>query len=261
MKREYGINSDCIAGQSEITTLELIKKIGFSSFFTNACNNEKVKELKAKADELGLTFEFIHAPFRGINAIWEEGDGYLSIYNGMIEAIDSASNNNIPSVIIHTSSGWNPPNVSEIGIERYDNLLKYSKEKGVNLVLENLRSYKHLACFTDRYKNESFVKYCFDFGHQHCYTPTVDFISIFADKTAYTHIHDNHGYIDNVIDGDEHLLPFDGTCDYNKIINDLETNNYTGSLMLEVSNSARKDYKELSAEEFILTAFERAKKL
>lgn len=261
MKKAYGINSDCIVDQSELTTLELIKKTGFTSFFTSECNNQSVKELKCKADELGLNFEFIHAPFRGINAIWEEGDEYLSLYNGIIEAIDSASNNNVPAVIIHTSSGWNPPSVSEIGFKRYDNLLEYAKNKGVILAFENLRSYKHVVCFVERYKNESNVKFCYDFGHQHCYTPNDDFISLFNDKTIYTHIHDNHGFIDFVKDGDEHLLPFDGTCDYAKLIKDLYSFGYKGSLMLEVFNSSREDYKNLSPEEFISLSFDRAKKL
>ena len=115
MKRSFGINSDCIKDYDELLALELIKKAGFSSTFTNARDSKWVKEYKAKADSLNITVEFLHAPFYGINAMWEEGDGYLTIYNGMIESIDSASENNIPAVIIHTSSGWTPPLLNDIG--------------------------------------------------------------------------------------------------------------------------------------------------
>lgn len=256
MRKIFGINSDCIDGQNELLTLELIKKAGFTRTFTSECNNEKIKAYKAKADELNIAIEFLHAPFNNINAMWEEGDGYLNIYNGMIEAIHSASANDIPAVIIHTSSGWSPPKISQIGLERYDNLLSCATKKGVVLVFENLRSFKHVSCFVERYKDSQSVRFCYDFGHSHCYTPNDDFISLFGDKTICTHIHDNHGYIAE-LDGDEHLLPFDGTVNYEEIVKALDDAGYKGSLMLEVFNTSKEDYKKLSAEEFIKKAYER----
>ena len=201
MRKIFGINSDCIDGQNELLTLELIKKAGFTRTFTSECNNEIIKAYKAKADELNITVEFLHAPFRGINAIWEEGDGYLNLYNGMIEAIDTASANNIPAVIIHTSSGWTPPEINQLGLQRYDDLLSYATQKGVILTFENLRSFKHVSCFVERYKENDNVRFCFDFGHNHCYTPNDDFISLFGNKTICTHIHDNHGYFADLVTG------------------------------------------------------------
>ena len=260
MEKIFGINSDCIDGQDELLTLELIKKTGFTRTFTSECNNEKIKVYKKKADELNIIVEFLHAPFRGINAMWEDGDGYLNIYNGMIEAIDTASANDIPAVIIHTSSGWNPPEISQIGIDRYDYLLDYAIKKGVVLAFENLRSFKHVSCFVERYKDNDSVRFCYDFGHNHCYTPNDDFISLFGDKTICTHIHDNNGYIAD-LDGDEHLLPFDGTVNYGKIVKALDKVGYKGSLMLEVFNASKEEYKKLSAEEFVKKAYERIKRL
>ena len=260
MKRLFGINSDCIKDVDEIKVLEIIKKVGFSSFFTDTCNNEKVKNIKAKADDLGLTLEFLHAPSRGINAMWEEGDGYLGIYNGMIEAIDSASANNVPAVIIHTSSGWTPPLLNDIGFSRYDKIVDYAKEKGVTLAFENLRSLSHVAFVVYRYRENENVRFCYDFGHEHCYTNTIKWPNIFTDKIICTHIHDNHGYFKGK-DGDEHLLPYDGTIDYKSCISLLDKYNYKGSLMLEVFNSISENYLKLSIEEFIQLAYDRLEKL
>ena len=106
------------------------------------------------------------------------------------------------------------------------------------------------------------MRFCFDCGHEHCYTKTVRWLDIFTDKVICTHIHDNHSRAmdDKVTDGDEHLLPFDGTYDYAQMMRKLDEYGYTGSLMLEIKNSIPA-YKHMDAREFIATAYERIKKI
>lgn len=109
MKRKLGIIAECIAGADPVDTLDLMKEIGFDSFFTDTYSVETTQRMKQKADALGLTYEFIHAPFSGINNMWIEGDAYLTVYNGMIDAIDAAAACSVPAVILHVSSGWDTP--------------------------------------------------------------------------------------------------------------------------------------------------------
>lgn len=262
IQRKLGCNIDAFRNYSPVEALTLIRNTGFETFFTCTYQDEEVGEIKKKADELGLEFEFIHAPFNGINTIWLSGMSYLPIFNAMKETIDSAAKHGIPTVITHVSSGWNAPAVNDLGLARFDELVLYAKERGIILAFENLRMLGNLALLVDRYEKMDNVRFCFDCGHEHCYTKTVRWLDIFTTKTIATHIHDNHSRAmdDKVSDGDEHLLPFDGTYDYGQMMRKLDEYNYTGSLMLEISQGVS-DYASMSAEEFAATAYARIKKI
>lgn len=263
MKRKLGINASCLVGVSERDALEMIKEAGFEVFFSSrGYKIEDVVEIKKRADGLGLEYEFIHAPYRSINEMWMEGDGYLEVFDYMKASIDAAAECDIPYVITHVSSGWNAPNVNDLGLSRYDELVRYAKERGVTLAFENLRMLGNIACLVDRYEKMDNVRFCFDCGHEHCYTKTVSMMDVFTNRVCCTHIHDNHGrpFDDKVSDRDEHLLPFDGTYDYERMMRKLDKYDYRGSLMLEVSQSVA-NYKEMPCEEFLKTAYERIKKI
>ena len=263
MKRKLGIVANCLGGMKEIEALPFIKAAGFDSFFTTRTyKRDEVREVKQLADELGLEFEFIHAPFRAINDIWMPGMGSLVVFDYMKESIDAAAENGIPYVITHVSSGWTAPAVNDLGLSRFDELVLYAKERGVTLAFENLRMLGNIACLVDRYEHVDNVKFCFDCGHEHCYTNPVSMLDVFTTRVCCTHIHDNFGrpLEDRVTDRDAHLLPFDGNYEYEPMMRRLDAYGYTGSLTLEVSRSVS-NYKEMSNEEFLATCYERIKKI
>ena len=161
--RKLGINANCISKYvSPLDTLPLLKKIGFEAFFTAQYRLDDVAPLKARADELGLDFEFIHAPFGGVNEMWLDGLGYLSFYNALKESVDSAAACGVPMVITHVSTKWDAPAVNDLGLSRYDELVLYAKEKGVILAFENLRMLGNLCVLVDRYAKFDNVRFCFD---------------------------------------------------------------------------------------------------
>lgn len=262
MKRKLGIVCECVRGIDTLDALDIIKEVGFDSIFTGAINCEKVRQIKEKADKLGLDVDFIHAPFKNINNMWLEGDDYLEIYNGMIESIDSAAANNIPMIIVHLSSGWEAPQINDLGLSRYDALVDYAEKKGITVAFENLRKVGNVAYFVDRYNGREYVKFCYDNGHEYCYTKTVDWLDIFTYNVGTTHIHDNFGRGQECTgDPDLHYLPFDGTFDFKKMMRKLDEYEYTGTLMLEVFNSSKPEYREMSPRDFIQTAFDRITKI
>jgi sugar phosphate isomerase/epimerase len=262
MKRRLGINANCLIGISEKDALKLIKDAGFDSIFISAYENDEVAEIKREADALGLESEFIHAPFRGINAIWEQGMGYLTIFEQMKQTVDSAANNGIKKVITHVSSGWNAPAVCDLGLARFDELVLYARERGVTLAFENLRKVGNLAYLADRYASMDNVRFCYDCGHENCYTNPVRWLDIFKDKVTCTHIHDNPGreINDYVNDFDIHVLPFDGTCDYERMMRDLDKYGYDGILTLEVTHN-KPEYENWTPEQFLATCYERIKRI
>ena len=264
MKRKLGINTDCVRGLlNEPETLSLAREIGFEAFTTGQISLPAVSELKERAEALGMEFSFLHAPFGGINNMWLPGDDYRAVFDGMLEAIDSAAACGVPAVVTHVSSGWQAPQVNDLGLSRYDSLVEYAASKGVVLAFENLRMVGNLCCLMDRYEKNDHIRFCYDCGHEHCYTKTVPWLDIFTNKLAATHIHDNLGrpFEDKVSDFDTHLLPFDGTFNYHEMMRRLDKYGYTGPLMLEVFRTSREDYKTLSAEAFLSTCFDRISRI
>ena len=78
-----------------------------------------------------------------------------------------------------------------------------------------------------------------------------------------THIHDNMSRpdYDESFDPDTHFLPFDGTCDYERMMRDLDKYGFEGALVLEVANTRKPEYKEMSCEDFLATCYERLKRI
>lgn len=261
MKRKLGINSDCCRGFPETEMLGMIRDAGFETVFTGAWLPGEVEPLRKGCDRQGLDLEFIHAPFKGINQMWlAEEDP--EIFKNLLLSVDTASDNGIPILVTHISSTWKPPEINPVGQARFDRLVEHAKEKNVMIAFENLRVVGNVAYFGDRYYDEKHVRFCYDCGHEHCFTRTVPWMDIFAERVVTTHIHDNFGIGKERKAGtDLHLLPFDGDFDYTRMIRKLDEYEYTGTLMLEVCNDTRVDYEKLTPREFLGTAYQRVKRI
>ena len=261
MKRKLGINVGCIAGMPQIEQLDLIRAAGFETFFTGCQDQRTIEALMDKAVGFGMQFETIHAPFSGINYMWTPGLDYLTVYRGMKHSIDLAAACGVPAVVMHVSGGWNAPGISDLGLQRFDELVFYAAEKGVKIAFENLRHIGNLSYFSERYEKLNHVRFCYDFGHEHCYTKTVQWMDVYCHRLLCTHIHDNHGRgFEKVGDPDIHLLPFDGSCNYARCVGKLDEYGYTGPLTLEVDNGNNK-YPDLTPEGFLATCYERLQRI
>ena len=261
MTRKLGIKCDCLPGVTPEESLELIKKAGFDAFFTGYSGLEAAVQLREKADELGLSYEFIHAPFGGTNDLWVPGLSCLTLYNQILASIDAAAAANVPIVIVHVTSGWWPPHLSDIGFSRFDGIVEHAIHKGVKIAFENIRKVGNLAAIMDRYERLPNVGFCFDNGHEHCYTETVKFLDLYPTRTICTHIHDNYGrdQSDIWLDADYHLVPFDGNYDFKDRMMRMNKYGYQGSLTMEINKKA--PYQDLSNEEWLKMVYDRLVKI
>ena len=261
MNGKLGIIACCLPGVAEIDALEKIRNAGFEMIFSCETDPGIVCKIREKCDKLGMTLDFLHAPFRGVNDFWIPGLAYRNLRNGIYSSIDAASAAGVPVVVCHVSSGWFPPQLCDIGFGRFDALVDYAISKNVKIAFENLRKVGNLAAIMERYEKIPEVGYCYDCGHEHCYTETVHFLELYGNRVLCTHIHDNHGRSkeDYWGDPDEHLVPFDGEIDYVDMMKRLRQTPYSGALTLEIDQKA--PYLEKSHEEFLQIAYERIKRI
>ena len=259
---KVGIVCDCIKGEDVFVSLERIKKAGFDCIgidSTTSQDVDKVEKIGKKAEEIGLFVDFVHSPFSNINSMWLDSDDHVEVIEKIKKAIVAAKLAKSQNVIVHLSSGWNAPEICDIGLARFDRLVNYAKENGVKIAFENLRKVGNVAYFVDRYENNDSVGFCYDSGHEFGYTETVAFADIFKDRITCTHIHDNFGRVGPYKDDpDLHHIPFDGKINYKKMMRNLNKYSYAGALTLEVWNTR---HKNMDPDAFLKMCYKRITKI
>lgn len=236
--------------------LTMAKEIGFEGFFSGpdyAGNLAELKEYRRIGDELGLVYETSHSTIPGACDVWyagNNGEKYIEMLKG---EIDNCFALNIPVYIVHIQTDMQPGANLELGIKRFEPLVAYAKEKGVTIAFENTDA-TDLLCGVLDYFNTEGVGFCFDTGHELFRTPCDNLLKRVGNRLICTHIHDNDGVYD------QHLLPFDGIFDFEKMCQDLASIGYDGNLTFELRYSD--DYaKKMTKEEFMRECYERAKKI
>lgn len=239
--------------------IKLIKNAGFQSVMTwwgdeyRDSNGPKGKEPEI-IKKYGLKIENTHFSFSGANNIWEDTLDGQEIFNKYYSYIGDCKTYEIPTAVIHVSSGDNPPPYGQLGLDRFKRLLEKAEGDCVTIALENLRKPEYLDFIFKNIESDR-LKFCYDSGHENCFTPHIDILEKYGDKLAALHLHDNDGTCD------QHLLPFTGTVNWERIMAYLKKINYNGPLALEIDAQFIDVSKEFTASEYLLEAINRAYKL
>lgn len=229
--RKIGINLQSIEGLTDEEYLREIAALGFSTTFTDVLERSKQASVAELCARFGIECETLHAPFGHINDIWLDGERGQAMFDELTECVDHCIIAGASIAVVHLSSGTNPPSITDIGRERFARLVEYAAQKNVKIAFENQRMLANIAWAFETFKAET-VGFCWDCGHEFCFTPGRHYMPLFGNRLICTHIHDNSA----VFNADDHLLPFDGKCDFDYVTGTIRESGYTGSLMLEVGN-------------------------
>lgn len=250
---KVGIIQDSYGGIPIEKEIRLMKENGFSATFM-FCEHENFDQNVTAFRAAGIDVETIHAPFDGINQMWLEGEAGDRMLERLRFCVDAANRNSIPLVVVHLSSGETPPKINETGNRRFDLLIQYAREKGVLLAFENQRKLGNIAHIFDYYED---ARFCWDVGHEACFTNGREYMPLFGQRLSALHIHDNTAEYNK----DEHMIPYDGKIDLDKAARFIANASFDGTLMLEVVRSASTFYENLSPEEYFHRAGEAAKRM
>jgi sugar phosphate isomerase/epimerase len=255
--RKIGINIDSYRGMDDDQYVKRIAELGFSAIHSFAYDKSRLEKIANACAVNGIEYENLHAPFKNINNIWYDDDSGDIILDELLECVNSCTMVGAGMAVIHLSSGENPPPVTDIGRKRFTKLIDYAKQKNIKLAFENQRKLSNLAWVLENFTPDDNVGFCWDCGHENCFTKGREYMPLFGKRLFCTHIHDNFG----VYNQDSHLLPFDGNMDFNKFADHIKASGFEGNLMLEVMTKASDLYNELSIDEYLIKAAESAKKL
>ena len=245
-------------GASYENQVKFFKKYGISHTFIMS-NHPDFHSLMVLFRENGITCDNLHAPFKGINAMWGENEAAAqNMFSQLVDSVDKCAQYGIPVTVVHLSSGRPMPEINELGVARFAKLFDYAAQKGVTVALENQRYKENLACFMERFQTPGF---CWDCGHEYGVTGEVGFMKLYGHRLAALHIHDNRCGVGT----DDHLLPFDGKIDFDRVAEQIAQSGYRGTLMLEVLQNAnitdKPFYGDLTDEQYIARAVAAARRL
>lgn len=210
--------------------------------------------LPEMARKAGLDIENIHAPFDKTNRIWTESANAEDIVKRYAQCIIDCSQHNIPTVVIHLTNEDTPPPPSILGLDRIKYLVDLAEQKNVNIALENVRRPEYLQFIFENVQS-SRLGFCYDSGHENCYTKGTDLLSLYGDKLMALHLHDNDGT------DDQHRIPGEGIINWDSIVRKIKQTTYSGAASLEVTNEFSELYSSISAQEFLKVANEKIKML
>ncbi len=242
--------------------IPLIKRAGFDCFFATYKDELDLSKLRKTADQNELEIETIHLPFGFMNRLWElrsAGDEKLEY---LCQIIARCADVGVNKAILHCTVHSVAPPVTAQGLERFMRLFSFAQERGISLAVENLEPLPHLQAVMEILPD--FHGFCWDCGHNLCYTPMDDMMQKYGHKLLCTHIHDNYGISrpgDIHYRDDLHLLPFDGSLDWNWFAEKIKASGFKGPLSLELSLKSKVEYSTMSLQGFFDLAYQRAQKI
>ena len=206
------------------------------------------RDLANSLEEYGITLHSLHAPTDRDAAGGRAGGVTISIadperirrieaVDEMKRALDVAERIPFRYFALHLATGRQAadPRKLDAAFNSLEHLAIFAKERGVTIALQNtpneLGSPASLAQFIKETHLHNVV-FCFDIGHAHIEGGAIEGYHLMRDRIAYAHVHDNHG------EKDEHLLPYEGTIDWDAALIALSSAPEPLPLVLELKDTA-----------------------
>jgi sugar phosphate isomerase/epimerase len=212
------------AARTEVSAIELFCSRGHFDYRSS----DEARELSSWLTGNNLTLNSIHSPTtRDFNPTRESGTP-LSICDPermrRQEAVDEIKRaldlvDYIPFhyCVQHVARPRDIPDERrwDATFSSLEHLSLFAKQRGVTLVLENtpgeMATPTNLKNFLEQTRLTN-VKLCFDTGHAHIEGGLAPALEAIRDLIVTTHVHDNNG------ERDDHLLPYEGTIDWDAIL-------------------------------------------
>ena len=192
-----------------------------------------------------LVIDSLHAPFPKGDRLFSLDDAQRQESICMCRmAVDAAAELDGKIVVLHLIQPYDIPHgdvrnrMIDRGRDSVAQLADHAAVRGVKLALENgqRRDYDQVLIDLLMEFNVDHVGLCYDSGHEHVQGTCFALLEQFGDRLFTVHLHDNCGT-------DTHMLPYEGTIDWEAFRTILHGMPYAGNVLLEVgvANSQFKD--------------------
>ncbi len=264
MKKAMNLTILSGRGVSQMEAVEKIARAGFDGCFWVAEKETQLQSVVRAVRAAGMQMQFIHAPVRGVDRMWmEDGDAQLQ---SLTEWMQQCADAGVPYMVCHVWTKFASVEPGNPGIERFGTLLSRAEQLGIKIAFENAEVGKFLLAVRQQLWDSPAAGFCFDTGHEQCYSDGEDQLALFGDKLLCTHLNDNLGRTGPAVtpDDDAHMMPFDGIVDWAGVAARLKKCHFEDFLTFELKMQNKPGrhthdrYEALSSEQILKLAMEKA---
>lgn len=248
--------------------VRLFHKLGFDGFFVVWSEDTDLLEFRELAQELGMLFQSVHAPFGKINHMWEPTELTEFALHQQLECLRASAAAGVDLVVCHAFIGFTKHDPTQFGIDNFRILVDEAEKLGIRIAFENTEGEEYLFALMEAFADRPHVGFCWDTGHELCYNHSQDLLVKLGSRLLCTHLNDNLGIRDwegnTTFHDDLHLLPFDGIADWQGIARRMNREGYDKELTFELKYATtlngcdHKIYGHMSLEEYFTHAYIRA---
>ena len=205
--------------------MDLLADAGFAALSLPWERGDGLAEMVRLAKERNLTLQSLHGAIRGMPAMWSRDPAVAAPQlRDLLDSATDCAKYGIPILVVHP---WNGVDYTfrqeDLFFDHFDAFMAHAESLGICVAFENLEGPEYLEALLERYSAAGF---CWDSGHERCYTPGRDFLQHYGHRLVMTHLNDNLGVTDPAghLSGtdDLHLLPGDGTLDWDAALHRLK---------------------------------------
>lgn len=264
--RNLIVNTDFSSECSLEERIERLAEIGWNGVFVGYHGDDLVPTAR-RVRECGLILQSVHAPFHHVDRLWEEREEGEKELLCQLACLENSASAGVTLVVEHAIIGMERNTPTQLGVDRFGTLVQRARELGIRLAIENTEGEIYLETLLNAFRGEKHVGFCIDTGHEMCYNRRQDLIGKYSGRVFCTHLNDNMGQTGETLTwfDDSHMLPFDGTADWQGIADRLARAGYTGDLTFEFVKGNRPErttndrYERLSFREYAALALEKAR--
>jgi sugar phosphate isomerase/epimerase len=244
-----GLSTGCCWNASIFELLPDIRNSGFDCL--EICSHpghldyhdiDLVRRAAEVLRSLQLCVHSFHAPFKEFIDITSfDHDARALARNELVQALNAAAVLGANFFVVHPGPERTAfPDHERFGrlsnaVSVLDEISRECLERGPRLVLENMLPHlfagrtENLLWILETMKNKQDVGICIDTGHAFLGRELANVVRLFADRLWMVHASDNNGH------WDDHLPPGDGQIDWPRFVQELEHNQFSGALILEIA--------------------------
>jgi sugar phosphate isomerase/epimerase len=214
----------------------------------NYGDQQAIRDLSDSLNEYRLTVHSLHAPTQRDLAPGRESGFPISISDAervrRLDAVDEVKRalevaERIPFRYLVQHIGHSRQEADgrafDAAFNSLEHLVVFAKHRDVTIALENTPGEFGCPSSLQQFIKETHLKdlrFCFDIGHAHVDTGVAASLEVMHGRIVTTHLHDNHG------EKDEHLLPGEGSIDWDAAVRSLRANPEELPFVLELKEKS-----------------------
>lgn len=249
---------------------DLLADTGFCAVSPGWQRDGNLDEIVRLAKLRDLSVQTLHGPLRGMPTMWgQDPEIARPLLQDLMQSATDCAKFEIPILVVHPWNGVNYTFCKEgLCFDHFDTLVTHAENLGICIAFENLEGPEFLSELMNRYTGSRTVGFCWDSGHEQCFAPDWDFLSLYGDNLIMTHLNDNLGITDPTgkLHGtdDLHLLPGHGKISWENAISRLKTAKKQEILNFELKIRPKGDrctldlYSKMPLQQYLQEAYRRA---